>query len=111
MFRPKSVNIFSIPFSITYVACELDVDAEKRRELWGQIDYHTQSIRIYDNGGKLSESDILSTILEEVMHGVSCKLKLDCFESEVGHKELTALCQGLADVFLRNGWIKTRGVK
>jgi len=48
--KPNKVNILGIEYSITYLDKPSDVDIYKRESLWGQIDYWTRTIRIYDNG-------------------------------------------------------------
>lgn len=103
--KPNSVNILGITYSIEYVDKPSDVDIYKRESMWGQIDYWTRSIRIYANG--LSEEDIFSTILHEVLHGVADAFKLTVLQDSDNHDELGLLSLALTDVFYRNGWIKT----
>ncbi len=100
MFRPKSVNIFSNVFPIAYVDQQIKADIDGRKELYGQIDYLSQSIRIFDNG-KIGEAEILHTILEEVTHAITDYVRID-----MKHEDLTRLTKCLADVLIRNGWIK-----
>jgi|SRR3990172_389949 len=102
--KPNKVNILGIEYSITYLDKPSDVDIYKRESLWGQIDYWTRTIRIYDNGRP--EEDIFQTVLHEVLHGVAEALKLELRKGEK-HNELDLIALALTDVFFRNDWIKT----
>jgi len=75
MTRPKSIKIFDVVYKIIYVAKPSDVDIFKRESLWGQIDFWTRTIRIYDTDR--ADADILQTIWHELLHGICAKLKLD----------------------------------
>lgn len=101
MFRPKSVNIFSNVYSIEYVEKQKDVDGDDEcRPLSGQIYFPTQTIRIFDNG-QIGEAEIVSTILEEILHGIEADLRI-----KIRHDDLGRFAKGLADVFVRNGWLR-----
>ncbi len=107
MLKPKSVNILGKEYSITYVDKPSDVDIYKRDSLWGQIDYWTHSIRIYDN--KTSEQEIWDTILHEVLHGLVAELKIKSLndrKNDDQHDAIHLLAMGLTDVLFRNDWIK-----
>jgi len=77
-------------------------DIYKRDSLWGQIDYWTRTIRIYDNDRRLE--DIFHSLLHEVLHGISSALKLKLRDENM-HDELDILSLALTDVIFRNGWI------
>lgn len=100
--KPTSVNILGIKYSIEYVDKPSDVDIYKRESLWGQIDYWTRSIRIYDNGRSIE--DVFETVLHEVLHGIAESLKLKSLQ-DGGHDDLSLLALALTDVLYRNGWI------
>lgn len=101
--KPESVNILGIEYSITYVDKPSEVDIYKRNSMWGQIDYWTRTIRIYDNGSRPNE-DVFQTVMHEVLHGIAEALKLDLRKDE-RHDELDILALALTDVFFRNGWL------
>jgi hypothetical protein len=103
--RPDSVEIFGVRYSIEYCRHPSEVDITKRTCSWGQIDFWTRSIRIYDN--KIVQ-DIWDTILHEVLHGIIEALKIRGRIEEEGTKEdiVRLLALGLQDVMFRNGWIK-----
>lgn len=103
MMKPKSVNILGVEYSITYVDSPSEVDIYKRQACWGQIDYWTRTIRIYDNGRQ--EEDILHSVLHETLHGITEALKLELRKDE-HHDELDLLALALADVLTRNGWLR-----
>lgn len=101
--KPTQVNILGKRYTIEYVNNPADVDLNKRDSLWGQIDYWTRSIRVYDKGR--SAEDILETIIHEVLHGIADELKLNLRKDE-NHNELGILALAITDVLSRNGWIK-----
>jgi hypothetical protein len=104
--RPDSVEIFGLRYSITYCDKPSDVDIFRRDSLWGQIDYWTRTIRIYDN--KTTPEDIWDTLIHEVLHGIIRALKIKGkIEEEASHEDIVhLLALGLQDVMFRNGWIK-----
>ena len=102
--RPTKVNILGIEYSIAYVDKPSEVDIFKRESYWGQIDYWTRTIRIYDSGSSRLNEDIFHSILHEVLHGIAEALKLELRKNE-RHDELDLLALALTDVFFRNGWI------
>jgi hypothetical protein len=103
--KPDSVNIMGVQYSIEYCSKPSDVDIYKRDSLWGQIDYWTRTIRVFDNGRSLV--DIWETILHEVLHGIGNALKLsilgkgDCC-NQYTHDELDILALALTDFLVRN---------
>lgn len=102
--KPRKVNILGIEYSITYVDNPSEVDIYKRTSMWGQIDYWTRTIRIYDNGRPVE--DVFQSVMHEVLHGISEELKLRLSKDE-NHDELDILALALTDVFFRNGWINS----
>ena len=102
--RPNAVNILGITYSIEYMDKPSEVDLYKRESLWGQIDYWTRTIRIYDNGR--SDEDIWETLIHEVLHGIASALKLQAFKDEDNHDDLELVALALTDVFFRNGWMR-----
>ena len=103
MKKPTSVVICGIPYKIQYVATPSEVDIFKRKSLWGQIDYWTRTIRVYDNGQPFE--DVWQTIIHEVLHGLADALKLESLTNDDAHDDLDVLALGLADVMFRNKWI------
>jgi len=102
--KPTSVIILGVTYSIEYVDRPSDVDINKHDSMWGQMDYWTRSIRIYDKG--LADVDLWRTILHEIFHGICGHLHLKTFNDESNHDDLDLLALALADVFFRNGWMK-----
>jgi hypothetical protein len=101
--KPNSVNILGVEYSITYVDKPSEVDIFKRESAWGQIDYWTRTIRVYDDG-KRPEEDVFQTVMHETLHGISEALRLDLHKEE-HHDELDILALALTDVLFRNNWI------
>lgn len=106
--KPTKVNILGHEYSITYVDNPAEVDLFKRESLWGQTDYWTRTIRVYDNGR--NDEDVFQTVLHEVLHGISEALKLNLNKNE-NHEELDLLALALTDVFFRNGWLSDESQK
>jgi hypothetical protein len=101
--RPPSINILGKTYVVTYVANPADVDLHHRQSLWGQIDYWTRTIRIYDN--KTPDADILQVLLHETLHGIVSELHMD--DEKVGDEDtVDILALALADVLVRNDWLK-----
>ena len=101
--RPEKVNIVGVKYTIEYKDKPSDVDIFRRKSLWGQIDFWTRTIRVYDGGR--SDSDIWETIFHEVLHGIAEALKLKSLGDDNNHDELSILALALADVLFRNGWL------
>ena len=101
--RPKTVNILGIVYTIDYKDAPSDVDIHRREAVWGQIDYWTRTIRIYDGGR--SDIDIWETILHETLHGIAEALKLKSLSAGDNHDDLGILALALTDVLFRNGWM------
>ena len=101
--KPEKVNILGKEYKIEYVNNPAEVDLYRRESLWGQIDYWTRTIRIYDNGRQ--DEDIWHTIFHEVLHGIASSLNLRLGKNE-NHDELDLLALAFVDVFFRNEWIK-----
>lgn len=102
--KPTSITILGKVYSVEYVDKPSDVDMFKRESLWGQIDFWTRSIRIYDNGRNIE--DVWHSIFHEVLHGIATALKLDALDDDKHHDELDLLALGLVDVIFRNEWLK-----
>ena len=101
--KPDKVNILGVEYSITYVDKPSEVDIYHRESLWGQIDFWTRTIRIYDND-RCAE-DMFHSIIHEILHGIASALKLELNKAE-RHDELDLLTLALTDVLFRNEWIK-----
>lgn len=98
MERPTTVNVLGKTYKIKYVDNPADVDLYRRKSLWGQIDYWTRTIRIYDKD-RTSE-DVFETLIHEITHGIAEPFKLELEEETVA-----LLSIGLADVLIRNNWV------
>lgn len=100
--KPTEVNILGVRYQITYVDKPSEVDIFKRESLWGQIDYWTRTIRVYDNGRP--DEDVWQTILHEVLHGIAIQLHLKAMSHADNHDELDLISLALTDVLTRNAW-------
>ena len=104
MKYPEKINILGIEYSVTYVDKPSEVDIHHRKSLWGQVDYWTRTIRVYNKGRP--KEDIWGTIIHEVLHAIDEQLHLNLFEGDEGHDTLDILELALTDTFFRNGWMK-----
>ena len=105
--KPDSVNILGKIYQITYCDKPSDVDIFRRESIWGQVDYWTHTIRIY-NGAEYSES-VIHTLLHEILHVITWELDIKSIDSkdDDGHDQLDRLALALADFLNRNKWLKT----
>ena len=102
--KPTSVVIFGKTYKIEYVDNPAEVDNQKRQSLWGQIDYWTHTIRIYDNGRSID--GVFESLVHEVLHALDNELHLKIDDKSDHHEILTRLAGGLADTLVRNGRVK-----
>ena len=105
--RPSSVIILGKRYEINYTDKPSDVDIYRRESLWGQIDYWTRTIRVYENKG--SAEDRWHTIIHEVLHGIITALKLDKLKEDEDTIDLLALA--LVDTLFRNEWLREEIVR
>lgn len=102
--RPTSINILGVEYKVQYTDKPSDVDIFKRESLWGQIDYWTRTIRVY-NGESTPVQDLWHTIIHEVLHGIAVHLHInEKFNDDDDLVDLVALA--LVDVLVRNGWME-----
>lgn len=101
---PTSVNVLGVVYAVAYVDRPSDVDRNGRQARWGETDYWTRTIRIYKNERPVE--DIWGTVIHEVIHAIEEPLHIKAFEGKRGHDELDILAKALADVLIRNGWLK-----
>ncbi len=101
--KPDKIKILDLTYTIEYVEKPSDVDNLKRRSLWGQIDYWTRTIRVYDNGRAVQ--DIWHTIWHEVFHGIIEGLEIDIPNDKEEHI-IELLATGVNSVCFDNDLIK-----
>jgi len=101
--KPTKIIVAGVPYTVSYHDSPVEVDLYKRQSLWGQIDYWTHTIRIYDKDNP--PETILETLLHEVLHGLAEHLNLKTLKAEAGHEDLGVLALGLMDFLTRNNWI------
>ena len=100
--RPTEVIILGKTYTIEYKDKPSDVDLYGRKSLWGEIDFWTRSIRVYDNGR--TDEDIWHTILHEIIHGITSGLNLSELDGDNSHDDINVLALALVDTLDRNGW-------
>jgi len=77
---PKKMIIKGISYRVIYTSQMTETDIDRRDAIWGQIDYHTRTIRAFVGAkGRLRDrTDLLSTVLHEMVHGIfesNCSLR------------------------------------
>lgn len=102
--KPTKLNILGKNYTIKYAKNPASVDLHQRESLWGQVDYWTRTIRIYDN--KRTVDDLWHTILHEVLHCLAVDLKISLGQEDK-HEELDLLAMGLSDFLIRNNLLKS----
>ena len=107
MKKPDVVNILGIRYTIEYVDNPAEVDKDKRKSLWGQIDYWERKIRIYDNGRP--DEDVFQTLMHEIIHAIDEALHLELCEENKGHDKIDLIALALTDVVFRNEWLTLLG--
>ena len=105
MIKPSEINLLGKVYKITYCDNPSDVDIYKCESLWGQIDYWSRTIRIYE--GERTPEDIFETILHEAIHHFATDLKIITITNANDKEDvIDLLAMALTDTFIRNGWLK-----
>ncbi|KKL20623.1 hypothetical protein LCGC14_2453570 [marine sediment metagenome] len=99
--KPDKVNIHGVIYTIEYFNKPSEVDIFKRDSLWGQIDYWTRTIRVYDNNR--NTQDIWKTIMHEILHGIASDLNLK--DLDKNEDTIDMLARSLVDTLFRNDWL------
>ena len=109
LIKPTEINILGKIYKITYVDKPSDVDIYKRESLWGQIDYWTRTIRVYDNNA--SEEDIWEILWHEMLHGIAESLKLKSLQCNKDEEKQRpgSIGPGYNRYVISNGWFKKGG--
>lgn len=108
--KPKELKILGVTYSVEYVDNPAEVDIFKRESLWGQIDYWTRSIRIYDKNSSIE--DIWHNIIHEALHGMIAELHLETYFTksnsyhDQAHRDLDRLSLAVRDFLFSNGILK-----
>lgn len=112
---PQTLTVCGLIYRVEYVRHEVEADIDKRAAVWGQVDFHTRSIRICVGRGKRRRkpSDLLNTLLHELLHAilqqnkaVILAAKADDTYSEVFVDSLASV---LTDTLVRNGLVRRGG--
>jgi hypothetical protein len=102
---PDEIRILGIPYKVEYCEKPSDVDLCKRESLWGQIDYWTRTIRVFK--GARTEQDIWDTIWHEILHGLTCDLKISIQNDKQSEEDkIDLLAMGIREILFSNDWIK-----
>lgn len=101
MKKPTEINILGYQYSVEYFDNPAEVDPDRRKALWGCIDYWDRTIRVYDK--QTPSENVFHTLLHETLHGICSGLKLDDLNKDEDTIDLISMA--LADVIVRNGWM------
>lgn len=97
---PKKLVILSVEWDISYFDKQIQVDADGKEQLFGQVNYEDNSIRIFR--GKRKRECIFETIFHEWLHVVTTEFG---YRDILGNKEeqfTEAISTALNDLFWRN---------
>lgn len=102
----ENINVLGKNYKIKYVDKPSEVDIFKRDSLWGQIDYWTRTIRIYEYDR--TDEDVFETLLHEIFHAIETELCIEAFKGKKygSHEELGIFALALADTLSRNDMLK-----
>lgn len=110
MKLPKQVVIAGKSYRIDYTADMVKTDIDQRSALWGQVDYHTRTIRVYvgKDKHKRQPADILETLLHEIIHAILAdnKMLMAAMKDGMNESFTDTLGVQLADTLTRNGLVR-----
>lgn len=66
---PKKLNILGSTYKIQYTTRQDEVDVNGREPLWGQIDFLTNTIRIYTGMNRPTDG-VWKVVFHEMIHGI-----------------------------------------
>lgn len=72
MRLPRSLIIMGVRYRVEYTRGMVEVDVDKRNALWGQVDFHTRTIRVFRGTAERERSpeDQLQTLMHEIVHAI-----------------------------------------
>ncbi len=107
---PSAVTICGKRYSVTYTQELGETDVDKRYGLWGQMDAHTRSIRVYVGKAdrQRQPADVLETLLHEMIHAIltDSKLLTACLKDGMEENFVDTLGVQLADTLTRNNLVR-----
>jgi hypothetical protein len=108
MFKlPEKISILGIPYKVIQCDNPADVDPERRKSLWGHINYWNREIRIFVKDKPAEES--FHTLLHEIIHGICEHTYIKLPEGEEEKIiDIISLCLG--DTLTSCGLVRTDGI-
>ena len=101
-------------YAVSYLADMVKADIDRRTAVWGQIDFHTRTIRVYRgfHGRQQQPIDMLVTLIHEILHGILQDAKLLAADVPQSRDEAWTdhLATLVADTLVRNGLVGIPGV-
>ncbi|PQO28087.1 hypothetical protein C5Y96_17090 [Blastopirellula marina] len=109
MKKPNEINIGGVVYKITYTKDRVKTDLDKRSQLWGQICYHTRTIRVFEgeNDHTRQPIDQFHVLLHEVIHGIIRQHEFleHCIKDRDSEEVIVdQIASVLSDTLVRNGW-------
>jgi hypothetical protein len=98
---PEEVNILGVVYRIEYTAEVLKDGTDDDVAALGHIDYVNRVIRVFEEGRQ--RGDVWSTIIHEIVHGITEDIKIRSLSEN--HDDLERLAVCLTDTLIRNGWM------
>jgi hypothetical protein len=101
MNKVSDIVILGKHYKIEYVDKPSDVDIFKRDSLWGQVDFWTRSIRVFDN--KNPDGDITHILLHEILHAIVTELHIDTVKNASDYEDIVDLISlALSEILINN---------
>lgn len=111
---PNRIVVMGKTYAVTYVEYMERTDIDKRSALWGQVDYHTRTIRVFIGKDERARqpADIWETLLHEIVHAILADNQLMQKAIKDGMEEafVDNLGCALADTLARNGILGLGGL-
>ena len=105
--KPDKISVMGVSYDIEYVSEMLDADIDRRRELLGQIDYNTRTIRLYSKNEKKPNGDgyTFHLLIHEMIHAIALNAGFNFLMGDEGEPIVDLFATVLADTLVRNDMV------
>jgi len=103
-YRPRRVDILGKTYSVTYCRAQRGVNPRNlEEECRAFIDMESGAIRVFDGGRTFA--GMLGDIHHEILHAIADEMGGPLADDKY-HDDLNRYATVLADVIVRNGWLR-----